>query len=205
MINTSGLELIERGRFATIFKLPTEEGLRALKNVDLGDWIETLEEVEWHSEFEKAFRLVHPNLIQQYESYEEIHEDGSHSYQIVMELADCSLFDRWEEVDEKKFFRWILEAIRGLQFMHQNGYIHGDVSPFNILIINDHAKLGDFGKCWTEEESCDEEAKNDFKESQKSDFKRFLRIIEEKYPKLGIHERIPLDDLIKFLEFKQSE
>jgi serine/threonine protein kinase len=66
----------------------------------------------------------------------------------VVELGDCSLFDR---LREKKYFTevetcyYVTQTMKALMHMHEHGIIHRDIKPENIVLINNVVKLADFG------------------------------------------------------------
>jgi serine/threonine protein kinase len=78
---------------------------------------------------------------------------------IVMELAECTLRNRLEKcqeeglpgVPENELLGYIREAAEGLDFLHSRHVVHRDVKPDNILILNGHAKVADFGLAWHQE------------------------------------------------------
>jgi serine/threonine-protein kinase len=45
----------------------------------------------------------------------------------------------------KRALRIILDVLKGLVYAHQNGVIHFDVKPANIIVRGEHALLADFG------------------------------------------------------------
>jgi wee1-like protein kinase len=67
---------------------------------------------------------------------------------IVMELCECPLsayVDR-QAVTEELLYRVLHDSGRGLRLMHQQGKVHLDVKPDNILLSRSgRFKLGDFG------------------------------------------------------------
>jgi serine/threonine protein kinase len=72
---------------------------------------------------------------------------------IVMELADCTLRNRLQRcrddglvgIPEFELLSYIWEAAEGLDFLHSRRVMHRDVKPDNILLLNGHAKIADFG------------------------------------------------------------
>ncbi|HEY3788528.1 MAG TPA: serine/threonine-protein kinase, partial [Urbifossiella sp.] len=78
---------------------------------------------------------------------------------IVTELADISLRKRLVDCKEEghigipieELFVYIHEAADGFDFLHSKLIAHRDVKPDNILIMNGHAKVADFGLARTSE------------------------------------------------------
>ena len=68
---------------------------------------------------------------------------------VVSELADGSLKTRNDECEGKipiaELLRYIEESASALDYLKREGVAHRDVKPANILILQSHAKLGDFG------------------------------------------------------------
>jgi serine/threonine protein kinase len=72
---------------------------------------------------------------------------------IAMELADGSLQDRHEEclaaglpgIPLDELFRYMREACEAFDYLHDKNVLHRDAKPRNILLIERHAKLADFG------------------------------------------------------------
>ena len=94
-----------------------------------------------------AARLVHPNIVQVFDSGL---DETSHRHFIVMEYvegASCAemLRDRGR-LPAAEAAQISAEAAEGLDYAHRNGVIHRDVKPGNLLVGDSgHVKLADFG------------------------------------------------------------
>jgi serine/threonine-protein kinase len=102
-----------------------------------------------------AARLIHPNIVQVYDSGLDDYRD---QHYIVMEYIDgqsCAeiLRDRgWLPVEEA--LPIILGACAGLDYAHRKGVVHRDVKPGNLLLgVDRTVKLADFGIAKATEQS----------------------------------------------------
>lgn len=86
-------------------------------------------------------RLDHPNIVR-------IFDVGEHSGLMysVIELCDADLGMWCEGLRWPAILRLIVEAGRGLEYLHSVGFAHGDLKPKNILVRDGVAKLADFGQ-----------------------------------------------------------
>jgi serine/threonine-protein kinase len=106
-------------------------------------------------EAQAAARLVHPNIVQVFDSG----QDGvSGQYFIVMEYIEGSSCaeilrdDGWVEVQEA--IAIIEQACEGLHYAHRHGVVHRDVKPGNLLRAREgEVKLADFGIAKATEQS----------------------------------------------------
>jgi tRNA A-37 threonylcarbamoyl transferase component Bud32 len=106
-------------------------------------------------EAQAAARLVHPNIVQVFDSGLD-ERTGQHF--IVMEYIEgqsCAEILRdhgWVEVDEAASI--IEQACEGLYYAHRNGVVHRDVKPGNLLrSLEGEIKLADFGIAKATEQS----------------------------------------------------
>jgi eukaryotic-like serine/threonine-protein kinase len=106
-------------------------------------------------EAQAAARLVHPNVVQVFDSGR---DESTHQYFIVMEYIEGSSCaeilrdDGWVEVPEALAI--IGQACEGLHYAHRHGVVHRDVKPGNLLRAREgEVKLADFGIAKATEQS----------------------------------------------------
>jgi eukaryotic-like serine/threonine-protein kinase len=106
-------------------------------------------------EAQAAARLVHPNIVQIFDSGR---DDATGQYFIVMEYIEgrsCAEILRdegWVEVPEAASI--VEQACEGLHYAHRHGVVHRDVKPGNLLRSRDgEVKLADFGIAKATEQS----------------------------------------------------
>jgi serine/threonine-protein kinase len=106
-------------------------------------------------EAQAAARLVHPNIVQVFDSGQ---DESTGQYFIVMEYiegqscAEILRDDGWLEVDEA--ISIIEQACEGLHYAHRHGVVHRDVKPGNLLRAREgEVKLADFGIAKATEQS----------------------------------------------------
>src|SRR6059058_2580870 len=90
-------------------------------------------------------QLAHPNIVTVIDRGE---QDGRQF--IVFEYVDGmnlkELLDQEGPLDPREAIELALQVARGLSFAHENGLVHRDVKPQNVLIDADgRAKVTDFG------------------------------------------------------------
>ena len=106
-------------------------------------------------EAQAAARLVHPNIVQVFDSGQ---DELTGQYFIVMEYIEGSSCaeilrdDGWVEVEEA--ISIIAQACEGLHYAHRHGVVHRDVKPGNLLRAREgEVKLADFGIAKATEQS----------------------------------------------------
>ncbi|MHC4788354.1 MAG: serine/threonine protein kinase [Planctomycetota bacterium] len=148
-----GLQLIEeigRGGMSRIWKArdPESGQVFAVK-------ILKPETVEVMTTFKRAFeaeegaialRLEHPNVISTFD----YGRGRGHEYYIVMEYVDGPNLETLIVVESPRLrearFEVVLQVASGLRYIHEQGLVHRDFCPKNVLYAQDGwAKVIDFG------------------------------------------------------------
>ncbi len=72
--------------------------------------------------------------------------DGARPW-LATELCEDSLGDRLDSggISTEQAFTWAEDLLTGLAYIHQQGFLHRDVKPANVLIHHGRAKLCDLG------------------------------------------------------------
>jgi serine/threonine protein kinase len=102
-----------------------------------------------------AAKLVHPNIVQVYDSG---HDTDAHRYYIVMEYVEgetlAQLLRARGRLPVGEAVEIVSQACEGLEYAHRHSVIHRDVKPGNLLINPDGlVKLADFGIAKAAEDS----------------------------------------------------
>jgi eukaryotic-like serine/threonine-protein kinase len=152
-----GYRLLERiggGGFGDVWKAEAPGGLHKAIKVIHGDLRNADPDGARHAEQElKALKRVqairHPYLLS-LERYDIV--DGK--LLIVMELADCNLWDRFRDcrsqglpgIPREELLGYLEESAEVLDlFNNQHGLQHLDIKPQNLFLIHNHVKVADFG------------------------------------------------------------
>lgn len=89
-------------------------------------------------------RLNHPNIVKLKEIVKENHE-----LFFIFEHMECNLYqlmkDRRDPFTEAEIRSYMSQILKGLAYMHKNGYFHRDMKPENLLVKQDVIKIADFG------------------------------------------------------------
>ncbi|MCK4670425.1 MAG: serine/threonine protein kinase [Nanoarchaeota archaeon] len=134
--NFKVLEKIGQGGFGTVYKVENAIGKVSALKVLSKKVNNPKKEVKIHA------NLKHTNIVDIYNYHPDIRA-------IEMEyLSRGSLADLIKKgpVDHKRTVHIIREILRALHYAHQEGYMHCDVKPSNILLNSEgKIKLSDFG------------------------------------------------------------
>jgi len=91
-------------------------------------------------------RLKYPTLLDCI-TPEQTQIAGVEYWGLVMELAQGSLVDYLKKgtLNNANLEALVKQISEALQYLHNQGIVHRDVKPANILSVNNHWKLADFG------------------------------------------------------------
>ncbi|MFQ5844145.1 MAG: serine/threonine-protein kinase [Planctomycetota bacterium] len=135
-----------RGSMGVVYEAFQEDLKRkvALKVLPANISLDAKHVRRFRREAQAAARLQHPNLIQ---IFEVGHEEKTHF--IAMELIEGGPFERFEartEEEVREAARIARDAARGLAHAHEQGVIHRDIKPGNLLVSRSgRVAVTDFG------------------------------------------------------------
>eukprot|EP00607_Mallomonas_marina_P000098 CAMPEP_0182426602 /NCGR_PEP_ID=MMETSP1167-20130531/13119_1 /TAXON_ID=2988 /ORGANISM="Mallomonas Sp, Strain CCMP3275" /LENGTH=388 /DNA_ID=CAMNT_0024608167 /DNA_START=99 /DNA_END=1265 /DNA_ORIENTATION=+ len=140
-------DVIGEGSYGEVYSginLSTGEMI-AVKEVRLGAGKRHREQAEaLQMEIKILSELDHPNIIKYLGA-----ESSAGTLRIFLELAtEGSLKDvlkKFGPLSEPLVRRYTCQMVSGLGFLHQQGFIHRDIKPGNILLDKGIVKLADFG------------------------------------------------------------
>jgi serine/threonine protein kinase len=151
-----GYFLVERlggGGFGEVWKAQAPGGLLKAIKIVYGDSLAAGEDgrraAQEHRALDRVKSVRHPYLLS-LERYEIV--DGR--LVIVMELADCSLWERFKEcraqglpgIPRGELLGFVQEAAEALDLMNIEFQLqHLDVKPQNLFLVHNHVKVADFG------------------------------------------------------------
>lgn len=99
----------------------------------------------FYREGRAAARLNHANIVQAFD----VGESSGYHYFVMEYIDGKTVFDLiidGRPVDEKQAIRIIIQCAKALHHAHQQGLIHRDVKPKNLMITNEGVvKLADMG------------------------------------------------------------
>lgn len=128
------LDTLGKGGMGVVFKARHRRMDRMVALKTLPSGIVKPETVQrFFREVRAAARLSHPNVVTAYDAGE---HEGMHY--LVMELVDgrdlAAIVKQKGPLPLRQAIDYILQAARGLQYAHQQGVVHRDVKPSNLLV-----------------------------------------------------------------------
>ena len=143
------LEEIARGGMGVVYKARQVSLNRhvAVKMILTGRLASDSEVRRFYSEAEAAGSLDHPNIVSIFEVGQ---QDGCHFYSMPLvegvSLTQLVESGRWQPGDGKEAGQLIAKLARAVEHAHQQGILHRDLKPGNILVDRDsEPRVLDFG------------------------------------------------------------
>ncbi|XP_050414228.1 serine/threonine-protein kinase Nek5 isoform X2 [Patella vulgata] len=142
-------EILGAGTYGKVYLATAKNGEQsAIKQINVEDLRHDTAEMEnFAREINNLSSLTHKNILCYLDSW----QDDERAY-IYIKTEYCSKKDLWNYVnatgipDEQQLRSWIYQIASALKHMHERGYIHRNVKPANVMVIEDLTlKLGDFG------------------------------------------------------------
>lgn len=138
--------LIGAGGMGAVYlaRQPSLGRVVALKLVTVDDTDDDLALERFTREAKLIARLSHPHIV----TVHEIREHEGHVCLLMEYLEGGNLRTKLREgtIDEASIISLAEQICRGLEFAHQNGVIHRDVKPENLLLdLHGTLKIADFG------------------------------------------------------------
>jgi WD40 repeat protein/tetratricopeptide (TPR) repeat protein len=137
---------VGRGGMGVVYKAHHRHLNRivALKMILAGSHAGPMELVRFRQEAETVARLQHPNIVQIYE----VGAHAGHSYLALEFVEGGTLAQKAAGSPQppRDAARLVELVARAVDYAHQNGVVHRDLTPNNVLLTPDGApKLSDFG------------------------------------------------------------
>lgn len=138
-----------QGAMGVVYKAidPLIDRVVAIKTINLNQAEDEKEEYEgrFYQEAKAAGRLSHPNIVTIYDVGRE-----DHIAYIAMEFLEGrelrDILNDGEALSLDQILDIVAQVALGLAYAHENGIVHRDVKPSNIMVGRDgHVKITDFG------------------------------------------------------------
>ena len=145
--------IIGTGTFSDVYlyKNKINNKFYAMKKMDKSKIIElNANLIIAQKEIDIQSKINHPNILRLYNSRELIDH-----YDLILEYASEGNLYQTIKKEKKGFseeitFKYFIQALNAIYFLHENNIIHRDIKPENFLLMNkDLIKLCDFG--WSTE------------------------------------------------------
>ena len=145
--------IIGTGTFSDVYlyKNKIDQKFYAMKKMDKSKILElNANLIIAQKEIDIQSKILHPNILRLYNSRE-----LKDNYDLILEYAPEGNLYQTIKKEKKGFseeitFKFFIQALNSVNFLHENNIIHRDIKPENFLLMDkDTIKLCDFG--WSTE------------------------------------------------------
>ncbi len=144
------LQELGSGAFGDVFLAKTKRDGKhyAIKQMEKAKIVETGASLDViYNEINFHQRLIHENIVRLYSH----HEDDKNFY-LIMDYSNSgtvfNVIKRSKGLDEDTAFKYFIQAVTAVGFLHDNGLVHRDLKPENMLVDDqEQVRLCDFGWC----------------------------------------------------------
>ncbi|ODV82956.1 hypothetical protein CANARDRAFT_204072 [[Candida] arabinofermentans NRRL YB-2248] len=139
-------KIIGKGAFGDVYKVKNVETdlIYAMKSIDIPNDNNDNKDQTWMNEVLLMKQFNHDNVVKLNHYY-----ISSNSCHLIMEYCNGgSLRDLYQKsgcLNEFKIVNFTIQILNGLQYLHNNNFVHSDIKASNILLKDNIIKLADFG------------------------------------------------------------
>jgi serine/threonine protein kinase len=150
VIENGKQKIIGSGSYGKVFlaKNKIDHKYYAIKHMKKKNLYKSLKSLKGiYNEIDIQSRINHPNIVKLFYV-----KENNDAFDLVMEYATFgNLFfyiKRKSYLLEEESFKYFMQVVKAVHFLHKNDLIHRDIKPENILMFEDNVvKLCDFGWC----------------------------------------------------------
>ena len=131
------VELIGRGGMGTVYRAEHRlmQRIVALKVINPKLVASKTAVERFRREVQAAARLDHPNIVTAYDA-----EQAGNVHFLVMEYANGidlqKVLEQRGPLPEREACEYVRQAALGLQHAHENGMVHRDIKPHNLMVVS---------------------------------------------------------------------
>ena len=150
VIENGKQKIIGSGSYGKVFLAinKIDEKYYAIKRMQKKNLVKALKTLKGiYNEIDIQSRINHKNIVKLYYV-----KESKDAFDLVMEYAKYGnlylYIKKNNYLSEEKSFKYFIQVVNAIYFLHKNDLIHRDIKPENILMFKDGiVKLCDFGWC----------------------------------------------------------
>lgn len=143
-------DLLGKGSFGAVYKA-YDNILNIYVAIKISAILPNNEALRLKNEVEKVAHLLHPNIAHYENCYTFNDATGNYDF-AIMQYYECGSLDRVlssNNLTLNERYDILSQILSGIKYLHENGVIHRDLKPQNILLVQHDGhyipKISDFG------------------------------------------------------------